>query len=142
MPSFPPSCRQAPPPLTKQHRWYTARHGSILFAHTQLAKIARQLASTNYKKYPPISSEIVGAADAVDAATGTLTNAVIALQNSQTRRQGWEGLVDACRIMAGYTIRLLQVVYGADWERINFARDEGSCVSHPLYMPKSSSRGS
>jgi hypothetical protein len=31
---------------------------------------------------------------------------------------GWEGLVDACRIMAGKTIRLLQIVYGAELKRL------------------------
>lgn len=43
---------------------------------------------------------------------------------SANRRAGWAGVTEACRIMAGKTIRLLQIVYGADFERIILA---GGC---------------
>lgn len=93
-----------------------------------LAKIAKQLAAKNYKKFPPIADKIVNAAVAVDGATQVLAQAISSLQTAANRRAGWEGLTDACRVMAGRTIELLQIVYGADYERIilaaSLAQDE------------------
>src|SRR5690606_12728479 len=34
------------------------------------------------------------------------------------RKQGWAQLVEACKIIAGKTILLLQIVYGAELQRI------------------------
>eukprot|EP01128_Nolandella_sp_AFSM9_P005787 TRINITY_DN2861_c0_g1_i1.p1 TRINITY_DN2861_c0_g1~~TRINITY_DN2861_c0_g1_i1.p1 ORF type:complete len:2112 (+),score=650.25 TRINITY_DN2861_c0_g1_i1:34-6336(+) len=86
-----------------------------------LAKIANKLAGSNYKKFPPIATEIVEAAGAVDGATVTLANAINELTSAADRQAGWKGLVDACRVMAGKTIRLLQIVYGADFKRVVLA---------------------
>jgi DNA repair exonuclease SbcCD ATPase subunit len=83
-----------------------------------LANIAKQLAETNYKDHPSIKQEIIDAAVTVESATVTMDNAVRILQTSPNREAGWEGLVDACRIMAGKTIHLLQIVYGAELKRL------------------------
>jgi len=39
-------------------------------------------------------------------------------------KDGWNGLVDSCRIMSGKTIRLLQIVYGADLKRLQLTADQ------------------
>jgi len=83
-----------------------------------LAKVARQLAATDYSDFPEIFQEINEACDAVNSATSTLARAITILQGPGDRKQGWNGLVDACRVMSGKTIRLLQIVYGADLKRL------------------------
>eukprot|EP01125_Pyxidicula_operculata_P001205 TRINITY_DN11143_c0_g1_i1.p1 TRINITY_DN11143_c0_g1~~TRINITY_DN11143_c0_g1_i1.p1 ORF type:complete len:1114 (+),score=420.43 TRINITY_DN11143_c0_g1_i1:88-3429(+) len=88
-----------------------------------LANIARNLAKTDYADFPEISTEINEASDAVDAATSTMQNAINDIQGNGDRKQGWNGLVDACRIMSGKTIRLLQIVYGADLKRLQLSAD-------------------
>jgi len=89
-----------------------------------LAKIARQLAGSNYKNFPPIAKEINEASDAVDVATGTMASAIEVLVSAADRKMGWNRLVDACRVMSGKTIRLLQIVYGADLERLMIVSDD------------------
>jgi len=89
----------------------------------RLASIARELTRTDYADFEEIAREIIEAADAVDTATNTLKNAIQILQGGGDRKQGWNALVDACRIMAGKTIRLLQIVYGADLKRLQLSAD-------------------
>lgn len=79
-----------------------------------LASIARELGRTDYVDFEEIVTEINESADAVDGATGTMGKAISVLQGTGDRKSGWNGLVDACRVMSGKTIRLLQIVYGAD----------------------------
>jgi len=89
-----------------------------------LANIARRLTETEYVDFPEITSEILEASGAVDAATSTLGNAITILESGGgDRKHGWNSLVDACRIMAGKTIRLLQIVYGADLRRLQLSAD-------------------
>ena len=55
------------------------------------------------------------ASDAVDSATATMDKAITTLAGaSGDRKSAWNLLVDSCRIMSGRTIRLLEIVYGAD----------------------------
>eukprot|EP01128_Nolandella_sp_AFSM9_P008029 TRINITY_DN45_c1_g1_i1.p1 TRINITY_DN45_c1_g1~~TRINITY_DN45_c1_g1_i1.p1 ORF type:complete len:1121 (+),score=413.38 TRINITY_DN45_c1_g1_i1:168-3365(+) len=90
-----------------------------------LAKIARELASADYADFAEISSEILEASDAVDEATGGMDKAILELGNSTTdRKQSWNLLVDSCRVMSGKTIRLLQIVYGADLKRLQLTADQ------------------
>jgi hypothetical protein len=102
-----------------------ARAGEVNTVAQNLAKIARRLTETDYAEFPEISSEINEASNAVDAATSTLHNAINILVShaSGDRKSGWNSLVDACRIMAGKTIRLLQIVYGADLRRLQLTAD-------------------
>lgn len=48
--------------------------------------------------------------------------AVNALQGGRGQ-SGWDDLVDACRVMSGKTIRLLQIVYGAPLKRLKINAD-------------------
>jgi len=90
-----------------------------------LATIARELAKADYAEFPEISKEINEAASAVDSATNGMDRAVNILKTSRgDRKDGWNGLVDSCRIMSGKTVRLLQIVYGADLKRLQLTADQ------------------
>jgi len=90
-----------------------------------LAEIARKLGKTDYAEFPEISSEIVEASDAVEHATKSLDHAIRVLESGQgDLRTGWNSLVDACRIMSGKTIRLLQIVYGAELKKLQLSADK------------------
>jgi len=88
-----------------------------------LSDIARQLAKTNYADFPEIAKEIVDASNFVDFSVNNLSLAVQTLQETKDKKQGWNSLIDSCRTMAGSTIRLLLIVYGADLKRLR------TCVS-------------
>jgi len=88
-----------------------------------LAKVAQSLALTNYKEFPKIAKEIIDSAGAVNVANETMNKAVQVLTSSLDRKAGWTGLVDACRVMSGKTIKLLQIVYGAELKRLYAVAD-------------------
>lgn len=88
-----------------------------------LGGIARNLASKNYKDFPTIADNIHKASNEVDQATLTMQNAMNQLATIDDRVEGWNGLLDACRVMSGKTIYLLQVIYGADVHRLLQACD-------------------
>lgn len=90
----------------------------VMQTATQLVKVAHQLAAVNYKNFESIANEIRNAADAVTVASETMSKAMGELSGLSDRKQGWTLLTEACRQMAGKTIRLLQVVYGADLKRL------------------------
>ena len=90
----------------------------VMQTATQLVKVAHQLAAVNYKNFESIANEIREAADAVTGASGTMTSAMQQLETTTDRAKGWTLLTEACRLMAGKTIRLLQIVYGADLKRL------------------------
>jgi hypothetical protein len=90
-----------------------------------LAKIARELAKTDYSDFQEIVDEINAAAGEVEFGTETMEKAMNKLKGGEgDRKQGWNGLVDACRVMSGNTIKLLQIVYGADLKRLQLTADE------------------
>lgn len=89
-----------------------------------LANIARELAKTDYVDFDEIVQEINEAANDVEGGTKTMEEALKVLQGDGDRRRGWNGLCDACRIMSGKTIRLLQIVYGADLKRLQLTADQ------------------
>jgi len=74
--------------------------------------------SNEYAKYPDIQQEIQEAAQSVLQSTVELNSALNTLMTSPDRRAGWNGLVKAVKNMSSKTIRLLQIVYGAERERI------------------------
>lgn len=92
--------------------------GQVMQTATQLVKVAHQLAAVNYKNFESIATEIRQAADAVTGASGTMTSAIQQLETTTDRAKAWTLLTEACRLMAGKTIRLLQIVYGADLKRL------------------------
>jgi hypothetical protein len=98
--------------------------GAVSQTAATLAKVAQQLAVTSYKNFEEISSEIVVSATAVQDANATMQTAMQSLTSSPDRKVGWAGLVESCRIMAAKTIKLLQIVYGAELKRL-FAVADG-----------------
>jgi len=89
----------------------------------QLAKVARTLAGSEYAEFEEICKDIHQASDDVNIATDKLEKAVDTLAKGGNLRVGWNTLVDACRVMAGKTILLLQIVYGAELKRLQTAAD-------------------
>lgn len=89
-----------------------------------LANIARELAKTDYVDFAEIVKEINEASAEVEVGTQTMEKAMSALQSNGDRKTGWNGLVDACRVMSGNTIKLLQIVYGADLKRLQLTADD------------------
>jgi hypothetical protein len=86
------------------------------------------VADQGYSEYPDIKQDIIDAADAVDVAKDSLIYAVNDLSKLADRKSGWANLVEACKTIAGKTVLLLQIVYGAEVLRIFRAAEnaEGS----------------
>merc|ERR1712137_227511 len=74
--------------------------------------------STEYEQYPDIKQEIIDAGKSVQGSSEEIGTALNALLTSPDRRAGWSGLVKAVKNMSSKTIKLLQIVYGAERERI------------------------
>eukprot|EP01121_Diplochlamys_sp_Union-15-3_P000449 TRINITY_DN10407_c0_g1_i1.p1 TRINITY_DN10407_c0_g1~~TRINITY_DN10407_c0_g1_i1.p1 ORF type:complete len:770 (-),score=180.74 TRINITY_DN10407_c0_g1_i1:26-2335(-) len=92
--------------------------GNVSKTSSNLSKIAKELANTNYKQFTAIQEEIHDAADSVDQSIELMTHAIKELSNVADKKKAWDELVSACRVIAGRTIRLLQIVYGAELKRI------------------------
>ncbi len=67
--------------------------------------------------YLPVSW-LTAAANGVEQAAADLVQSVYRVARSADRKGGWSLLVDSCKIIAGKTILLLQIVYGADIQRV------------------------
>ena len=50
-------------------------------------------------------------------------NAVEVIKTMTDRKSGWNGLMEACRVISGNTIRVLQLVYGAQLRRLLYVAD-------------------
>lgn len=83
-----------------------------------LVDVAKSLADEEYSDYPDIRKEIIDAADDVNKSSNDLIAAVKFLQTAQDRKSAWDKLVEACKVISGKTILLLQIVYGAELKRI------------------------
>jgi hypothetical protein len=90
----------------------------VMQTASMLVKVAHQLASVNYKNFEEIANEIRTAADAVTGASSSMTTAIKVIAESKEKKTGWSSLTEACRLMAGKTIKLLQIVYAADLKRL------------------------
>eukprot|EP01125_Pyxidicula_operculata_P006178 TRINITY_DN2153_c0_g1_i2.p1 TRINITY_DN2153_c0_g1~~TRINITY_DN2153_c0_g1_i2.p1 ORF type:complete len:1989 (+),score=648.15 TRINITY_DN2153_c0_g1_i2:67-6033(+) len=88
-----------------------------------LANLARKLSRTEYSEFPAICKDIEVASDAVNNATAAMAKAITILAGSSDRKQGWNGLVDACRIMSAKTIELLQLIYGVALKCLHLTAD-------------------
>ena len=75
------------------------------------------MAEDGYQDYPDIKQEIIDAADCVGAAKNELLRAVESLSTAE-RKQGWATLLSSCKTIASKTVLLLQIVYGAENDRL------------------------
>src|SRR3990167_6499357 len=92
--------------------------GIVTGAADTLYTTAMALADEDYREYPDIKNEIEVAAKSVAQSSNDLKQALQALMSSSDKRTGWDTLVKACKNMSAKTIRLLQIVYGAERERV------------------------
>lgn len=90
----------------------------IIQTAAALSKVSHQLASTNFKNFESIANEIREAADEVANSTSLLANSILILSSNDNKKEGWENLIRACRIMATKTIQLLQIIYASDLKKI------------------------
>jgi hypothetical protein len=60
----------------------------------------------------------VDAASDVGRAADSLEQSIRNLQSSKDRQDGWNKLIEACKVIAEMTVLLLQIVYGAEIKRV------------------------
>jgi hypothetical protein len=97
---------------------------AVCGASGTLVGVARALAEEEYSDFPDICGQILGAADGVEQAASAMIIAVQAVATAYDRQAGWSQLVECCKIIAGKTIILLQIVYGADLYRLFACSDQ------------------
>src|SRR5690606_38275648 len=68
--------------------------------------------------------KILAAAQAVSDAKQKLMDSVQQVKATADRKAGWGKMVDACKVIAGKTVLLLQIVYGAEIERLFRSAEE------------------
>jgi len=89
-----------------------------------LADAAVGLAEDEYEEFPSIKKQIEDAAAQVRKASDGLSDAVQQIaKTTGSKDKGWDNLVEACQIISGQTILLLQIVYGAQLQKIFLAGD-------------------
>lgn len=91
---------------------------AVSSAANTLVAVARALAQEEYGDYPDISGQVLAAANDVEKASARMVEAVKTVATWRDRQAGWSQLVESCKIIAGKTIILLQLVYGADLYRL------------------------
>eukprot|EP01094_Clydonella_sp_ATCC50884_P019220 TRINITY_DN3707_c0_g1_i1.p1 TRINITY_DN3707_c0_g1~~TRINITY_DN3707_c0_g1_i1.p1 ORF type:complete len:1573 (-),score=763.32 TRINITY_DN3707_c0_g1_i1:256-4872(-) len=112
--------QNAQPPSTLSERVDGVSQAAML-----VQNVARQLGDTEYGAYPDIKARVVAAAENVSTANAELKSALAALVSGGTGlEEGWSGLVKAIKEISGETIKLLQIVYGAEKEKIFRAAEE------------------
>ena len=92
--------------------------GIVTGSAERLHMIAMALADSDYQEYPDIKKEIEDAAEAVRKSSVDLNSALNSLMTTNDKASGWALLVESCKVMSSKTIRLLQIVYGAEKERV------------------------
>ena len=97
--------------------------GNVSQACTVLETAATSLANDEYGDYPEIQQQMLAAVDGVNKSSSGMMAAVNNMKSTPNRQQGWDRLVDACKIIAGKTILLLQIVYGAELKRLFASAD-------------------
>jgi hypothetical protein len=102
--------------------------GIVSNAASVLANVAKSLADTEYGEYPNIKQKIVTGAVQVEGAERQLQTSLQGLMATSNRAEGWAGLVHAVKDMSGETIKLLQIVYGADKERLYEAAERAKAA--------------
>jgi len=98
-----------------------------------LADVAIGIAEEEYGDYPEIQQPILDAAKDVRSSAANLVQAIHFLTSNSDRNKGWAGLLEACRTISGHTVYILQLVYGAELQRLllsaEHARDLASQIS-------------
>jgi hypothetical protein len=89
-----------------------------------LADVATGIAEDEYGDYPDIQNPILAAAKEVRASSAALIQAVNFLKTNSDRNRGWAGLLDACRTISGDTVYILQLVYGAELQKLLLAAQQ------------------
>jgi len=79
---------------------------------------ARGLAENEYIEYPMIKEQILQAAAEAEGASNGLVAAAKHLIGNSNSTDAWDGLGKACRTIAYKTAVLLQIVYGAELEKM------------------------
>ncbi|KAL6061862.1 Ras GTPase [Balamuthia mandrillaris] len=92
---------------------------AVCRAADTLVQVADQLADAEYVEYTAIFNEMKEATAQVSSASSRLFASVQTLNssNSSNRQDGWQSLSDSCGLIAKKTIRLLEIVYGAEIKR-------------------------
>ena len=92
--------------------------GIVTDSASRLHQVAMALAVEDFSEYPDIRAEIEEAAESVRMSALHLQTALKSLMTTSNKQGGWEALVNSCKNMSAKTIRLLQIVYGAERERV------------------------
>eukprot|EP01130_Rhizamoeba_saxonica_P017413 TRINITY_DN8431_c0_g1_i1.p1 TRINITY_DN8431_c0_g1~~TRINITY_DN8431_c0_g1_i1.p1 ORF type:complete len:1210 (-),score=345.98 TRINITY_DN8431_c0_g1_i1:14-3643(-) len=82
-----------------------------------LSLIAIDMAS-GFESFPDVYQQIIDAANENMEATTIMTKAILFLRDPDTLALGWDKLMDSYRIMGERVITLLEIIYGADIQRI------------------------
>ncbi|KAL6060506.1 Ras GTPase [Balamuthia mandrillaris] len=92
---------------------------AVCRAADTLVQVADQLADAEYVEYTAIFNEMKEATAQVSSASSRLFASVQTLNSSTSsnRQDGWQSLSDSCGLIAKKTIRLLEIVYGAEIKR-------------------------
>eukprot|EP01113_Clastostelium_recurvatum_P032108 TRINITY_DN4079_c0_g1_i6.p1 TRINITY_DN4079_c0_g1~~TRINITY_DN4079_c0_g1_i6.p1 ORF type:complete len:1069 (+),score=279.59 TRINITY_DN4079_c0_g1_i6:111-3317(+) len=89
-------------------------------SHT-LVRVARGLATDEYDEFPEIAQPILACAADLEASAKGLLESVAFITTSHDRAAGWERLLGSCRSISFETVRILQIVYGAELKRLTMA---------------------
>eukprot|EP01113_Clastostelium_recurvatum_P034765 TRINITY_DN475_c0_g1_i1.p1 TRINITY_DN475_c0_g1~~TRINITY_DN475_c0_g1_i1.p1 ORF type:complete len:1458 (+),score=534.71 TRINITY_DN475_c0_g1_i1:108-4481(+) len=98
----------------------TAAAGVATACNT-LVQVARGLAADEYVDFPDIQEPIYACATDVEAASQGLLDSVEFISTSPDRVAGWDRLLASCRTISFETVRILQIVYGAELKRLMMA---------------------
>eukprot|EP01125_Pyxidicula_operculata_P014782 TRINITY_DN496_c1_g1_i3.p1 TRINITY_DN496_c1_g1~~TRINITY_DN496_c1_g1_i3.p1 ORF type:complete len:1582 (-),score=501.89 TRINITY_DN496_c1_g1_i3:86-4831(-) len=105
--------KNGPPPATLKNAVEV-----VLQPAGSIAEVSREMAADDYAAFPDIASEMTSASDLLTEGTKKMIGAINTLVQTSNRKDGWNGLMDACRIMSGQVLRVLQLVYGAEIKRL------------------------
>jgi len=85
-----------------------------------LLSVARELAEEEYEDYPSLKQEILDACNQLEEATKRLSVAIKQLSEASqnTLESSWTMLGDSVKVIAGKTIRLLEIVYNCEVRRL------------------------
>ncbi|ELP86871.1 axoneme-associated protein mst101, putative [Entamoeba invadens IP1] len=90
---------------------------SVAEQSTNIGNISKELAEEDYADFPEIQKEILDASGEVFDGADNLTSAAKNLKTSNLR-EGYQQLVDGCRLCGTNCIKLLQIVYGASFKKL------------------------
>ncbi|KAL7717275.1 Axoneme-associated protein mst101 [Entamoeba marina] len=98
---------------------------------TNIGEIAKSLAEEDYEEFPDIEKEIKDSADEVIKGSNDLTAAARNLKNSNLK-EGYQQLVDGCRLCGTNCIKVLQIVYGASFKKLEAEQEQAYDLSKQM----------